>query len=83
MSSPVVPVAAKDDLFTIVAEHGERVETFVAADLLDMGTILVHRVHIEGEASLPVEPAGSQAGTLGRHGGAGARQAYARIRLQI
>jgi arylsulfatase len=40
-------------------------------------------VYSEGQTDLPVEPAGSQARALGRQRSAGARQAQARIRLQV
>ncbi len=40
-------------------------------------------VPAEGQAGVLVEPAGPEAGAVGRSGGARARQAHARVRLQV
>ncbi|MGO9735687.1 arylsulfatase [Mycobacterium sp.] len=43
----------------------------------------IRHVSTERQAGLPVEPAGPEAHTLGRHRGAGAGQAHDRVRLQV
>lgn len=50
--TPVVAVAAEDDLLSIACEHGKCVESFVAADFFNGRTISIHRVHIERKATL-------------------------------
>ena len=48
----VVTVTAKNNFFTIGAEHGESVKAFIPGNFLLVTAIGIGQVHIEGEPTL-------------------------------
>ena len=44
----VISIAAKNDFFPIGTEHGKGIKGLIVRDLLDIGSILVHDIHIKG-----------------------------------
>ena len=51
MGSAIISIAAKNKFLTILAEHRERIKSFVSRNFRHIRSIQVTQVHIKGESS--------------------------------